>query len=121
MAAEVEFQSIHAGRLSNIIAGKYSSQTPIQYWYNHIHAYKKLIAIKQNKGKCVDVSRTVRTAKRKGIKQPKQLSIKQCQDCIAFARTDKNNYGNQQEVLERIIRGTALLRLRKEATRRRNG
>ena len=42
---------------------------PIQYWYDRIHAYPKLISIKKDKGKYVDVSRAVRSARRKGIKE----------------------------------------------------
>ena len=59
---------------------------PIQYWYNRIHAYRKLISIKKDKGKYVDVSRAIRSAKRKGIKEPKSLSIEQCQEGIAYAK-----------------------------------
>ena len=59
---------------------------PIQYWYDRIHAYRKLISIKRDKYRYADVSRAVRSAKRKGITDPKSLSVEQCQEGIAYAK-----------------------------------
>ncbi len=82
---------IHAERTCRKIARPaLEFSPPVQYWYDRAHAYKALIRLKTNQGKYTDASRVVRMAHRKGILNPRTITVEQCRDGLAACKLRQN-------------------------------
>ena len=82
---------IHAERTCRKIARPaLEFSPPVQYWYDRAHAYKALIRLKSNQAKYIDASRVMRMAHRKGIKNPRTITIEQCKDGLAACKLRQN-------------------------------
>ena len=62
---------------------------PVQHWYDKVHAFKRLIRLREGTGSYIDGSRAVRFAKRKGIKDPKSMTLEQLKDGLQAAQLRK--------------------------------
>jgi hypothetical protein len=64
-------------------------------WYNRIHTYLQLIRLKE--GNVSNAGNIVRFTKRKHIKQPEKLTMKELKDGLQFCRIRKESSGNRQK------------------------
>ena len=72
----------------------------IQMWYDRIHAYLKLIQLKE--GKVSNTSNIVRFAKRTHIDRPTALSMEELEDGLQFCRIRKAELRQQAKGLRKV-------------------
>lgn len=83
---------------------------PIQYWYDRAHAYQRLIAIKTEQAKShTDVSRAIRFALRKNIRNPRQLLSEQCRDGLAACKLRQKELKRTSQSLRKQFMGEHIL------------
>ena len=65
-------------------AAKYSPV--VQHWYNRIHTYIDLLKLKQGKRKYTNKDNVRRSARRRDIKNPTNLTLEEIQDALRYCR-----------------------------------